>query len=179
MSPEFRKARYEALRTGEIWGLCVTDAFGMTLDRGPNFRLHKMTPVTEVLVPLEEVQKVPTKRKCSACGNQGHIRMSRLCPARVLVQIPATAPLQLAPPRIPSENTRPLVRPTSYTPSTSNQPPPSYDPFMYYYNPPVVPSQAGSSNAHLAPEPYQLLTPSHYQQHYNFISDPSSHDSTR
>lgn len=29
MSPEFRKEKYEALRRGEIWGLCVTDAFGM------------------------------------------------------------------------------------------------------------------------------------------------------
>lgn len=32
MSPEFRKAKYEALKAGEIWGLCVTDAFGMVRD---------------------------------------------------------------------------------------------------------------------------------------------------
>lgn len=29
MSPEFRKAKYEALQKGEIWGLCITDVFGM------------------------------------------------------------------------------------------------------------------------------------------------------
>lgn len=29
MTPEYREEQFEALRKGEIWGLCVTDAFGM------------------------------------------------------------------------------------------------------------------------------------------------------
>ncbi|KZT63806.1 hypothetical protein DAEQUDRAFT_770277 [Daedalea quercina L-15889] len=32
MSPEYRSEEYEALRNSDIWGLCVTDSFGMGLD---------------------------------------------------------------------------------------------------------------------------------------------------
>ncbi|KAK7682120.1 hypothetical protein QCA50_014706 [Cerrena zonata] len=32
MTPQYREEEFEALRKGEIWGLCVTDAFGLGLD---------------------------------------------------------------------------------------------------------------------------------------------------
>ena len=32
MSDEYRKEKYEELKGGEIWGLCVTDSFGMVSD---------------------------------------------------------------------------------------------------------------------------------------------------
>ncbi|EPQ54869.1 P-loop containing nucleoside triphosphate hydrolase protein [Gloeophyllum trabeum ATCC 11539] len=32
MSPEYREDEYEALRESDLWGLCVTDSFGMGLD---------------------------------------------------------------------------------------------------------------------------------------------------